>query len=335
MNGRDKNVLALYLDITTTNILKVRELNKKIIHLLKASTVVLGWSLTPVVGDYLIDQKAQLSPYQLAFFRYFIAAVALFVILQFQKDFENKQIITSLKNKWKAYILVSITAAGMPVLLFVAVKNPATDGSSASFLLNANIILIPIVAFFILREKIRKSYAIALSISLVGLFLVIFDESLFDIGNFTLGSISGNLLAFGSGFCWALYTVLLKKYFSEDNPLLVTFLSLLMGSFYLVFFAFLIPPIGMSLDFLGIFLVIVIAVLSTSLAYSFWLDILGYLSTTQTGMIQALVPLLSVVWAVSFFGDSVTYIFGIGAVLIITSMIIVETRRKEQPEMEN
>jgi len=127
---------------------------------------------------------------------------------------------------------------------------------------------------------------------------------------------------------------LLKKYFSEDNPLLVTFLSLLMGSFYLVFFAFLIPPIGMSLDFLGIFLVIVIAVLSTSLAYSFWLDILGYLSTTQTGMIQAMVPLLSVVWSVSFLGDYVTYIFGIGAVLIITSMIIVEMKRNGQHEIE-
>jgi len=297
--------------------------------------VVLGWSLTPVVGDYLIDTEAQLSPFQLSFFRYFIAAIALFVILQFQKDFKNKQIVTSLKEKWKAYILISVAAAGMPVLLFVAVKNPATDGSTASFLLNANIILIPIVAFFLIKERIRKSYALAISISLAGLFLVIFDENLFDLGNLTFGNISGNLLAFGSGFCWALYTVLLKKYFSEDNPILVTFLSLLMGSIYLVFFAFLIPPVEMNLNLLGIVLVIVIAVLSTSLAYSFWLDILGYLPTTQTGMIQALVPLLSVVWSVSFLGDSVTYIFGIGAVLIIASIIIVETRKNEEELVEN
>ena len=91
----------------------------------------------------------------------------------------------------------------------------------------------------------------------------------------------------------------------------------------------------MNLNLLGIVLVIVIAVLSTSLAYSFWLDILGYLSTTQTGMIQALVPLLSVVWSVSFLGDSVTYIFGIGAVLIIASIIIVETRKNEEELVEN
>ncbi len=309
-------------------------MNKKIVHWIKASVVVVGWSLTPVVGDYLIDTEAQLSPFQLSFFRYFLAAVALFIILQFQKDFKNKQIVTSFKAKWKEYILVSVAAAGMPVLLFVAVKNPVTDGSTASFLLNANIILIPIVAFFLIKERIRRSYALALSISLAGLFLVIFDESLFDLGNLTFGSISGNLLAFGSGFCWALYTVLLKKYFSNDNPIIVTFLSLLMGSVYLVFFAFLIPPVEMNLNLLGVVLVIVIAVLSTSLAYSFWLDILGYLSTTQTGMIQALVPLLSVVWSVSFLGGSVTYIFGIGAILIIVSIIIVETRKTEEEKIE-
>ena len=70
------------------NILKVRELNKKIIHLLKASTVVLGWSLTPVVGDYLIDQKAQLSPYQLAFFRYFIGQKKKNEVNILPKDFD-------------------------------------------------------------------------------------------------------------------------------------------------------------------------------------------------------------------------------------------------------
>ena len=130
----------------------------------------------------------------------------------------------------------------------------------------------------------------------------------------------------GSGLCWALYTVFLKRFFSDENPLLVTFLSLFMGSIYLVFFAFLIPPIKMSVDFLGFFLIVVIAVLSTSLAYSFWLDILSYMSATATGIIQALVPIFSVVWSVSFLGDVVSYFFGIGAFLIIISIFIVERR---------
>ena len=309
-------------------------MKEKLVHWLKASTIILGWSLTPVIGDYLVDQTGQLSAYQLAFFRYFIAAIAIYVILMFQKKVSNKDIVVSVKKNWWKYIIISVPCAFMPVLLFLAVNT--TTASTASFLLNSNIILIPIIAFFIIKERITKRYFIGLALALVGVFFVIFDENLLDLANLSLGSVGGNLLALGSGLSWALYTVFLKKFFSDDNPLLVTFVSLLMGSFYLVFFAFLIPPIDMSINLLGIFLILVIAILGTSFAYSLWLDILSYLTATETGIIQALVPIFSVVWSVAFLkeGQLITYFFGIGAVLIIASIIIVEQRREKSLELE-
>lgn len=296
--------------------------------LLKSSVVVIGWALTPVIGEYLIDYNRQLSPYQLAFFRYFLAAVALYFILIFQQKVKNKEIIDSLKNKWPKYILVSIMSAFMPVLLFLAVEN--TSASSASFLLNSNIILIPIFAIIFLKEKMKKNYVIGIAVSTMGLFLVIFDNNLLTLANLSFDAVIGNLLAFGSGFFWALYTVFLKKFFADENPILVTFISLLMGSFYLVFFAFAIPPyMSMTLDFLGIILVLVIAVLSTSLAYSYWLSLLNVLPTTQTGIIQSFVPMTSVLLSFIFLNESISYIFGIGGALIIIGIIIVEWKVKE------
>jgi drug/metabolite transporter (DMT)-like permease len=167
---------------------------------------------------------------------------------------------------------------------------------------------------------------IGIGFSFVGLFLVIFDESLLNISELSLGTVTGNLLAFGSGICWAFYTVFLKKFFSKENPLLVTFLSLALGSIILVFFAFLIPPLEMSMSLLGGFLIVLLAVLSTSLAYSFWLSILGYLTATETGIIQALVPVTSVIIAMIFLDERVTWIFGIGAVLITFGIFFVERK---------
>lgn len=303
-------------------------MKKSLSILLKSSVVVIGWALTPVIGEYLIDYNRQLSPYQLAFFRYFLAAVALYFILIFQQKVTNREIIDSLKNKWPKYILISIMSAFMPVLLFLAVEN--TSASSASFLLNSNIILIPIFAIIILKEKMKKNYIIGIAVSTIGLFLVIFDNNLAALANLSLDAIVGNLLAFGSGFFWALYTVFLKKFFADENPILVTFISLLMGSFYLVFFAFAIPPyVNMTLDILGVVLVLVIAVLSTSLAYSYWLSLLKVLPTTQTGIIQSFVPMTSVLLSFIFLNESVSYIFGIGGALIIVGIIIVEWKVKE------
>ena len=305
-------------------------MEKRIIHWLKVATVVLGWALTPVIGEYLIDQKQELSPYQLAFFRYLIAAVALYFILITQSKVKNREILTSLKSNWIKYIIVAIFSAFMPVFLFLAVRD--TTASSASFLLNSNVVLIPIFAFFILKERIRKIYTLAITFSLVGLFLVIFNEYLFDLRNFPVGALLGNLLAFGSGILWALYTVFLKKFFSEENPLMVTFLSLSIGSIILVFFAFLIPPRTMSLSILGIFLIILLAVLSTSLAYSFWLSLLQYLSATETGIIQTLVPITSVIISIIFLEETITWIFAIGALLILAGIFLVEMKRTKNLE---
>jgi len=303
-------------------------MKKSLSVLLKSFVVVIGWALTPVIGEYLIDYNRQLSPYQLAFFRYFLAAIALYFILIFQQKVKNKEIIYSLKDKWQKYILVSIMSAFMPVLLFLAVEK--TSASSASFLLNSNIILIPIFAIIFLKEKMRKNYVIGIAVSTIGLFLVIFDNNLLALADLSFDTIIGNLLAFGSGFFWALYTVFLKKFFADETPILVTFISLLMGSFYLVFFAFAIPPyVSMTLDFIGIILVLVIAVLSTSLAYSYWLSLLNVLPTTQTGIIQSFVPMTSVLLSFIFLKESISYIVGIGGVLIIIGIIIVEWKIKE------
>ncbi|MCK5410150.1 MAG: EamA family transporter, partial [Candidatus Heimdallarchaeota archaeon] len=75
--------------------------------------------------------------------------------------------------------------------------------------------------------------------------------------------------------------------------------------------------------------VLVIAVLSTSLAYTYWLSLLNVLPTTQTGIIQSFVPMTSVLLSFIFLNESISYIFGIGGALIILGIIIVEWKIKE------
>lgn len=294
---------------------------------MKASVIILGWSLTPVIGEYLVDKTSQVTAYQLSFFRYLIAAITIYIILMVQRKVTNKEILSSFKTNWWKYLIVSIFCAFMPVFLFLSVNT--TTASTASFLLNSNVVLIPIISYFVLKERIRKSYFLALVFALVGLFFVIFDKNILNLSNLPLGTIEGNLLAFGSGVSWALYTIFLKKFFAKDNPLMVTFISLFMASIYLVFFAFLVTPADISLDLFGVFLLLVIAILGTSFAYSLWLDILSYLTTTETGILQVLVPIFSVIWSVAFLeeGKELTYFFGIGAFLIIISIIVFEFER--------
>lgn len=303
-------------------------MQKIISRLIQVGTVILGWALTPVIGEYLVDRTGQLTPLQLSFFRYFFASLVLFILLLFNTKNVFKKILESFRNKWKIYLLASAICAGMPVLLFFSVK--WTSASSASFLLNSNIILIPIFAFLFIREKISKWQAIGIIISFLGLFLVIFDKDLLTLFQLSKLNMLGNLLAFSSGIFWALYTIILKKYFSDENPLLVTFLNLFIGSIFLAGFAFSIDLDYLQVNLSGWFLILLIAIVSTSLAYTFWLTLLKGISSTKTGIIQAFVPIVSVILAIIFLDESITYIFGIGAILIAGGIFFVERNFKEK-----
>ncbi|MHA1115484.1 MAG: DMT family transporter [Candidatus Heimdallarchaeaceae archaeon] len=299
------------------------------LHYLKVGTIVFGWALAPVIGEFIIDQTKQFSPFQLSFLRYSLAAITLMIIFLFQnreKRPSKQEMVKTLKDKWFFLLVTSIFVSLMPICLFFAVKK--TTASSASFLLNINVAFIPLIAFFLVKEKIKKFQAIGVSVTIIGSFLVIFDKEIksldFSLSSFTSSTVVGNLLALASGLSWAIYTVLLKKFYTEEDPLFITFLNLLLSSIFLFPIAFFLFPFSISVTYLGIVLVMTLAIVSTALAYTFWLDILAYMSTTEVGVIQVLVPVISALLAVFFLGETITFVFAIGAFLIIVGLFLVE-----------
>ncbi len=305
-------------------------LNNIVKHWSQVSVVVLGWAITPIIGSFLVDKEHQFSPFQLSYFRYLFAAIALYIILIFQKNFQIKEIINLIRKKYLKFILVSFISASMPVLLFYSVI--WTTASAASFLLNMNTVIIPILAYIFLKEKIKTIQGIGIGLTVAGSFFIIFEKNFSNLlslqaGSVTPLSILGNLLAFSSGALWAFYTILLKKFFKEDNPMIVTSTNMLFASFILLPFAIFIQPVNLQASTIfGWFLVILIAVISTSLAFSFWLSILRYLGATETGIIQVLVPVFSALLAIIFLSEKLSVIFGVGAILVVTGMMLVQQK---------
>jgi len=302
---------------------------KNTLHYLKVGVIVFGWALAPVIGEYIIDQTKQLSPFQLSFIRYFLAALTLVVIFFFksrEKRPSKQDLVKTVKEKWHFLFITSVFVSLMPICLFFAVKK--TTASSSSFLLNINVAFIPLIAFVLVKEKIKRNQIIGVSVTIIGSFLVIFNNEIksldFSLSSFSSSTVVGNLLALISGLSWAIYTVLLKKFYTEDDPLFITFLNLLLSSIFLFPIAFFIFPYSVSITFLGLVLVFLLSIVSTALAYTFWLDILAYMHTTEVGVIQVLVPVISALLAVFFLGETITFVFAIGAILIIVGLFIVE-----------
>ncbi|MHA1303972.1 MAG: EamA family transporter [Candidatus Heimdallarchaeaceae archaeon] len=176
----------------------------------------------------------------------------------------------------------------------------------------------------IIKEKIKKMQIAGIVLSVTGSFFVIFEQEIATFFSFSWQTVLGNLLAFASGFCWALYTIILKKFFSDRDPLTVTLITLFLGSMYIIPFAFIVFPFEMNLTLIGCIFILLISVISTSLAYTYWLSLLSYMGATETGIIQVLIPVFSTIFSILLLEESITYIFVIGATLIIAGMFLVE-----------
>lgn len=289
-----------------------------------ATVVIVGWALTPPIGEFLIAVNKELHPLQLSFLRYLLAFLGLLTILLIKNRKAIVSTVRALKKKWKYYIFTAMTSALMPVFLFFAVR--WTSASAASFLLNANIVYIPLFAFLLMRDRVKKIQMVGIFVTLVGLFILIFEKELIS-HNFTLSELSiiGNILALLSGVAWGLYTVSLKKFFGDEDPMAVTALNLFFGAILLFIAVAVFEGFHTNLSLLGGGLVVVIAVVSTSLAYTYWLELLGVLSATKTGILQAFVPVLSTIIAVIWLKETMSYLFFIGTPLIILGTLLVET----------
>lgn len=139
------------------------------------------------------------NPYALVFDRFLVASLAILAVGVFSKSAR----VWSELRKAKTWVLAAAWGAGF-VLQFVG---QGFAGASASALLsNLFIVFVPVVAFFILRERLTSASKGAVVLSLVGIVLVL------PSGFRVTGSTVGDALLVGAALGNTLFIVLGKKY---------------------------------------------------------------------------------------------------------------------------
>jgi len=139
------------------------------------------------------------NPYTLLFERFLVATLAIVVVSAFVK---SARIWPELP-KPKTWILGGVYAAAF-VLQFLGQN---LSGASASALLsNLFVVFVPVVAFFVLRERIPNMSKAAVALSVLGVFLV------FPSGLQVSASTLGDLLLVGSSLGYTLFIVYSKKF---------------------------------------------------------------------------------------------------------------------------
>ncbi len=279
--------------------------------------VVLLWASTTVIGRFLVAIDESIHPMQIAFLRYFFGGVGLYLIsalngkhkLETVRDYPQKERL----------IIIGLVASLFPVLLFYGVMY--TSAIASGVLLNGNTVFIVAFSFLFLGERLTKMGWAGVITATSGMVLVIiWSSGTVSLSVFGQEYFLGNTLSLLAGLDWAVFTVLLKAWFSNTDPLETMTFSIVFGFLVLLPITVMIAGFSIKWTFDLIVLLVIIGFGATSLGFFFYLLILSEETAIVTGAIQLAVPVVATILSIIFLGEGMNVFLFLGLVMVLVGL---------------
>ncbi len=273
---------------------------------------VLFWGFSYPSTKFLLTY---LQPEEIAFYRFFLAAVFLSIASFFFKPAKVR--------KQDLFRLIAGGAVGIP-LYFIFENNGInlTTAGMASMIIASIPVLNALAGTILGSEKNSPRRWFGIAMSFVGVYLIV---------NFGMGqpeggreTLAGNLLVLLAAFTWVAYTrinaPLLKKY----DSITVNIYQIIAGAFFLSLLAL---PGGIKLRqvyFVPVLLNLVyLGACCSALAYFFYMFALQKLGPIAVTTFINLVPVFGVAGGVLFLGETLLSGQLLGGVIVVAGVTLV------------
>ncbi|MFY4782293.1 DMT family transporter [Aliarcobacter butzleri] len=243
-----------------------------------------------------------IDPYSFTFLRLFFGALTLIVILYFKE----KKLNFSIKQNWLNSFMLFIYA------LCFSYAYINLDAGLGALILFAIVQFTIITIAIIKKEKLTIEQIVGIFIAFIGLIYLLYPSKETEI------SIYHFLLMTLSGIGWGIYTVLGK---TSNNPVFSTTDNFLKTIIYLfLFYIFFIKDINISSN--GVLLAFLSGGITSYIGYVLWYYLLPNLKITTSGVLQLLIPPITIFLGVIFLGEEVTFKLIISTTFILIGILI-------------
>ena len=255
----------------------------------------------------------KINAFQISFYRSAIAALTIFAITQLKGE-KLKFQFDSVSN------FAAFFYAGILILFVIATK--MTTAANAIFLQFTAPIYIAVLEPVFLKTKFEKKNIITILVCIAGMFLFFF-------GRLELGSIYGNLIAIGSGICFAFFSLLLKykkmKTQSENTLQIIISGNIIVAviAFFLVFPQF-------SLNTTEALILAYMGIVQIGISYMIFNIGIKYVSATESMIIATMEAIFNPIWVFIGIGETPSVYAIFGGAIIFSAIIWRNFSRKEK-----
>ncbi len=262
-----------------------------------------------------------IPPFTLAFWRFFLAALLLLVML-------GRHVSLPFKGKRDLLLLAGYALTGITLnITFFFWGIQKTHSINAPIIASGAPIFTLILALLFLKEPFRWRTLIGMLLGAAGMLTIVLQPML-EKG--VDGSIVGNIFLVIAVAAAVVQTIIGKKALAKFAAIPFTFWAFLVGaaSFLpLAVYEYLgEPTLYTALDWRGYMGLAFGAILSSAAAYSLYAWGLSKISATDTSMFTYLDPVVGTVLGAVFLHEPVTGLFLFGALLIFLGIAVAEGR---------
>ena len=282
--------------------------------------VCLIWGLNFSFTKFALEQ---IPPLPFTAIRFLLASLLLALILRATEG--GTQVRSSGLKRLVVLGLVGNTA----YQLAFTVGLSRTTATNSALILSTVPTVVALLAGALGLERITSRMWVGIALGTLGVILVIATRGV----GFDVKTLPGDLLTLSAVLCWAGYTVGLRRVPAGTTPLRVTAITTMAGTPLLVLAG--IPGMA-SLPWAeiktGAWLSLVYAaVLSLVVAYLLWNRSVKAVGGTRTAIYMCITPLFAVGGAWLLLGERPHPLQGLGAMLIVTGVLLTRSQQTEQP----
>lgn len=275
-------------------------------------------------GNFVIGRAVtgDIPPITLAFLRWCVAFIVFLPIVYSRVRREWPMI----KENWPAVIVMAITGvACFNTLVYIGVYY--TTSINASLMNSSTPIIIYILSFIFLKERLSKFQLIGTALSLSGVMFILSKGSLETLLSFSFNK--GDLIVLIAVFCWGVYSLLVKQY-AGRLPGYSTFLvTIALGVLMLLPFT-IYELMTTSVEIVWspstISAIFYVGIAASIVAFLSWNNGVVALGANKASIYLNFIPLFATIFAVLFLNEDLLIAQVIGGLAVICGVIIANKK---------
>ncbi len=275
-------------------------------------TVSLFWGSSYVLTKFGLEV---FEPFNLTALRFIIAfgvSVPLF----------GKRVIKASAKTYKYALILAFIL--FLVFIFMTFGLKFTSASNAGFLASLSVIIIPIISFLVLKQRIERRVLLGVGLAVIGIALLTLDEA-FKI-NF------GDILYIGCAILYAVHVVATGIFTRNVDSVALSILQLGFVALFSTAVSMMTETMVFPRDVRSWVIVLALSILCTAVGYIVQTTVQRYSSATRTGLILSLEPVFSAVFAYYFLHEQLTLRNYFGAAVLLAGVLVAEFRFKRSSE---